>query len=149
MFVPCDRNVHVSGHVFDSQHKPLRNATIEFYDVKNQTDENGCFYFGGLLAAPGFNVAVTKPGYKSYREGKEFDFYDIDVTLAAEGADQPSFGVWHKLPASELSKHEECAKMKKGCCDDAHNRLDRSGGSVLRIKPGAAKVSLIRAARST
>ena len=28
------------------------------------------------------------------------------------------------------------------------NRLDRSGDSVFRIKPGAAKVALIRAARS-
>jgi hypothetical protein len=33
---------------------------------------------------------------------------------------------------------------------DAHNKsLDRSGGSVFRIKLGAAKVALIRAARST
>ena len=30
-----------------------------------------------------------------------------------------------------------------------NNSLDRSGGSVFRIKPGAAKVALIRAARST
>ena len=109
VFLPCDRKVHVSGHVFDAQHKPLGNATIEFYGVKKQTDENGCFYFGGLLAAPGFNVAVTKPGYKSYREGREFDFYDIDVMLASDTADQPSSGVWRKLPAAELSKHKECS----------------------------------------
>lgn len=31
----------------------------------------------------------------------------------------------------------------------AVNSLDRSGGSVFRIEPGAAKVASIRAARST
>jgi Carboxypeptidase regulatory-like domain len=110
MFVPCDRKLHVSGHVIDTQHKPVVNATIEFYGVKKQTDEDGCFYFGGLLAAPGFNVAVTKPGYKLYREGKEFDFYDIDVTLASSDSDQPSSAVWHKVPATELSKYKECSE---------------------------------------
>ena len=72
MFVPCDRKLHVSGHVVDGQHKPISKATVEFYGVKKQTDEKGCFYFGGLLAATGFNVAVSKPGYKNYRAGKEF-----------------------------------------------------------------------------
>jgi hypothetical protein len=110
MFVPCDQKLHVSGHVLDTQHKPVGNATIEFYGIKKQSDENGCFYFGGLLAGPGFNVAVTKPGYKSYREGKEFDFYDIDVTLASEDSEQPSSGIWHKLSAAELSKHKECSE---------------------------------------
>jgi len=36
MFVPCDRSLHVSGHVFDAQHKPVVNATIEFYGERNR-----------------------------------------------------------------------------------------------------------------
>ncbi len=111
MFVPCDRRLHVSGHVFDAQHKPISNATIEFYGVKKETDENGCFYFGGLLAASGFNVAANKPGYKSYREGKKFEFYDLDITLASIDSQQSSSAVWHKLAAvGELSKFKECSQ---------------------------------------
>jgi hypothetical protein len=110
MFIPCDRRLHVSGHVLDLQHKPISKATVEFYGVKKQTDENGCFYFDGLLGAPGFNVAVMKPGYKNYREGKEFDFYDIDVTLVPADSEQSSSGVWHKLQSNELSKYKECSR---------------------------------------
>ena len=113
MFVPCDRKLHVSGHVFDAQHKPVGNATIEFYGVKKEIDENGCFYFGGLLAASGFNVAVNKPGYKPYREGKEFDFYDIDVMLASMDSDQPSSAIWHKLPPAELAKYRRVFRKVK------------------------------------
>ncbi len=109
MFVSCDRKLHVSGHVVDGQHKPISKATVEFYGVKKQTDENGCFYFGGLLAATGFNVAVSKPGYKNYRAGKEFDFYDIDITLVPTNSEQLSSAVWHKLPENELPKYKECS----------------------------------------
>jgi hypothetical protein len=110
MFVPCDRALHVSGHVFDSEHKPVSHATVEFYGVKKETDENGCFYFGGVLAASGFNVGVTRSGYKPYREGKEFDFYDIDVNLASTDAAQQSSAIWHKLQPGELSKYKECSE---------------------------------------
>ena len=110
MFVPCDRKLHVSGHIFDAQHKPVSHATVEFYGVKKETDANGCFYFGGVLAAPGFNVSVAKPGYQPYREGKEFDFYDIEVTLAATDDAQKSSGVWRKLTADELAKYKECSE---------------------------------------
>jgi len=106
MFVPCDRQNHVSGHVFDAQHKPISRATVEFYGVKTETDENGCFYFGGHLAGAGFNVAASKPGYKSYREGREFKFYDIDITLASADSQEPSSAVWNELIAGELSKFE-------------------------------------------
>ncbi len=104
MFVPCDRKLHVSGHVLDIQHQPISNATIELYGVKQQTDDNGCFYFGGLLAASGFYVSASNPGYRSYREGKEFDFYDIEITLASIDSPQPSSAVWHRLAVGDLSK---------------------------------------------
>ena len=110
MFVPCDRAVHVSGHVFDAQHKPISNATVEFYGVKHQTDENGCFYFGGVLAASGFSLAVSKPGDKPYREGKDFDFYDVEIMLTPADAEQPSSAVWHKLQAAQLPKYQECSE---------------------------------------
>jgi hypothetical protein len=109
MFVPCDRRVHVSGHVFDSQHKPIGHAKVEFYGSTQETDERGCFYFGGLLAAPGFNVTVSKSGYKPYREGKEFDYYDIEVTLAPDNSNQQSSGSWRKLNEEELSKYRTCS----------------------------------------
>jgi hypothetical protein len=109
MFVPCDRKVHVSGHVFDEKHKPLRDADVEFYGVTHKTDKNGCFYFGGLLAAPGFNVVISKPGYKKYEEGREFDYYDIDVTLAPEDDSENSSGSWRKLQDADLGKFKLCA----------------------------------------
>src|SRR4051794_12009182 len=84
MFVPCDKWVHVSGHVFDEKHNPLQDADVEFYGDIKKTDANGCFYFGGVLAASGFNISVSKPGFKSYTEGKEFDYYDIDVSLPSQ-----------------------------------------------------------------
>jgi hypothetical protein len=73
MFVPCDRHVHVSGHVYDEHHRPLRDAEVEYYGERKRTDANGCFYFRGLLAAPGFNISVSKPGFKTYTDGKRFD----------------------------------------------------------------------------
>jgi hypothetical protein len=48
-FVPCDRRLHVSGHVFDNQHHPVSQASVTFYGVTKETPEDGCFYFDGLL----------------------------------------------------------------------------------------------------
>jgi hypothetical protein len=42
MFVPCDRGVHVSGHVLDAQHRLISHATVEFYGVKKETAADGC-----------------------------------------------------------------------------------------------------------
>ena len=110
MFVPCDRRLQVSGHVFDLQHKPISHATVEFYGVKKETDDTGCFYFGGLLAASGFNVSVTKSGYKPYREGKELAYYDIEVTLVPDSSEGQSSGVWHTLSEEQLSKYKDCSE---------------------------------------
>ena len=109
MFVPCDRKLHVSGHVLDNKHHPISQAKVELYGVTKETDENGCFYFGGLLAASGFNVKVSKPGYAPYREGKAFEYYDIEVVLGPEEGNQQSYGSWHKLSQDELSKYQACA----------------------------------------
>ena len=50
---------------------------------------------------------------------------------------------------AQTTKQTCCFSLDR-CCGNASNKsLDRSGGSVFRIKPDAAKVPLIRAARST
>jgi hypothetical protein len=108
-FVPCDRRLHVSGHAFDNQHHPVSQASVTFYGVTKETPEDGCFYFDGLLAAQGLNVQVVKAGYKPYREGKEFAYFDIEVTLEPENSDRPSSGSWRELSRDELSKYKACA----------------------------------------
>jgi hypothetical protein len=108
MFVPCDRGVHVSGHVLDAQHRPISHATVEFYGVKKETADDGCFRFGGHLAASGFAIKVSKPTYKTYSESKEFNYYDIDVTLESENNEQQSSATWHTLSKDQLPKYEKC-----------------------------------------
>ena len=113
-FVPCDRQVHVSGYVFDENHNPLQGAIVEFYGTTRLTTANGCFRFSGHLAAPGFNVVVRKTGYKPYREGRRFDYYEIEITLVPESSSNSSIGEWHVLKVDELDSHQECFEFSDG-----------------------------------
>jgi hypothetical protein len=100
----------LSGHVLDPQHKPVGSATVLFDGVKKETDENGCFYFGGDSEASDLDITVSKFGYKTYRAVKEYDFYEIVITLASENGEQRSSGIWHKLYLEEISKYQDCAE---------------------------------------
>jgi hypothetical protein len=109
-FLSGDRRLHVSGHVLDAQHKPIGYAVVELHGVKKETDENGCFYFGGTNPGMDVSITVSKLGYKPYRAGKEFDFYEVVITLAAENSERPSSAIWHRLYIEELSKFDDCLK---------------------------------------
>ena len=110
-FAPCDRAVHVSGHVRDTRGAPVKDAAVEFYGVTRATCDDGCFHFGGVLAAPGFTVAVSKPGYKPYREGRKFAYYDIEITLAPAEDPRQSTGLWRVLKENDLAAHAMCPEF--------------------------------------
>src|SRR4051812_35409716 len=103
MFVPCDSRVHISGHILDAQHRPIPHSKVEFYGVTKDTDQNGCFYFGGVLATSTFELSASGPGYKDFKERKKIDFYDVEVTLAPKDSDQTSSATWKKLDGNELA----------------------------------------------
>lgn len=107
---PCGRRLHVSGHVLDPEHRPIGYAAVVLDGVKKETDENGCFFFGGDSEAANFDIDVSKFGYKPYRASKEYDFYEIVITLASENGEQRSSGIWHKLYIEELSKYKACSE---------------------------------------
>jgi hypothetical protein len=107
-FVPCDRELHVSGHVYDARGKPVRDAEVELYGDTRRTRADGCFRFTGVLAASGFEVTVTKPGFKTYREGKKSYLYDLAIVLQPEDSPGSSTGAWRVLEDSEVPNHEAC-----------------------------------------
>jgi Carboxypeptidase regulatory-like domain len=104
-FLPCDRRIHVSGTVVDAAGAPIEGAKVELFDDAVQTKRNGCFRFRGTLAVPGFRVTVSKPGYKTYREERRYDLYDLRVTLVPEDSPSQSTAVWRELRDEELAEH--------------------------------------------
>jgi len=72
---------HVSGHVRSTSGEPIEAADVLFYGVTRKTDGDGCFHFGGVLAASGFRIEVHKAGFKPYSEARKFNLYDVEVVL--------------------------------------------------------------------
>jgi hypothetical protein len=113
-FVPCDKAVHVSGHVLDENARSIENASVLFYGVTRDTCPDGCFRFGGLLAARGFALRVTKPGYKSYEDARRFAYYDVTVKLARNGTPRTSTAVWTELSENDVGSHTTCPEFECG-----------------------------------
>jgi hypothetical protein len=110
VFPPCDRRLHVSGHVFDADHNPVPDAIVVLNGVRQETNQNGCFYFGGTFAASELDITVTKVGYKSFHGIKEVDFFETIITLEGENSERLSSPIWHKLEIDELPKYKDCGK---------------------------------------
>jgi hypothetical protein len=110
IFEPCNRRIHLSGHVLDAEREPVPYAIVELNGMKRETDETGCFYFGEGVAASEFDLTVTKLGYKPYRTYKEIDFYEVITTLMPENSEQQSSALWHKLYVEEISKFKDCSE---------------------------------------
>jgi|SRR4030095_12152935 Carboxypeptidase regulatory-like domain len=110
VFAPCERRLHVSGQVSDADHNRVAYATVVLNGVRKETDERGCFYFGGLAAATDFDMTVTKVGYKPYHGVKEFDYFETIVTLSSENSEQQSSAIWTKLGVDEISKYKGCGE---------------------------------------
>ena len=107
IFASCSRQLLVTGHVFDSQHRPLGHATVDLNGVKKETDENGCFYFGELSGSSEMNLRVAKLGSKQYRESKELGTYNVVVTLVQEDSEQQSSALWQRSMVGEIKKCSE------------------------------------------
>src|SRR5262245_38849351 len=110
VLAPRDRRLHVSGQVSDADHNPLAYATVVLNGVRKETDEKGCFYFGGTSAAADFDLTVTKVGYKPYHGVKEFDFFETIVTLSSENSERPSSAIWQQLAVDEVSTYKPCGE---------------------------------------
>jgi hypothetical protein len=100
----------VSGHVLDDQHDTVGYAVIELNGERKESDENGCFYFSGISRSSELDILITKVGYKPYRAVKEFDFYEVVITLTPEGNEVPSSAIWHKLYIEELGRFKTCSE---------------------------------------
>ena len=107
VFASCNRQLLVSGHVFDSQHRPLGHATVDLNGVKKETDETGCFYFGEVSGSSEMNLRVAKLGSKQYRESKELGTYNIVVTLVQEDSEQQSSALWQRSMVGEIKNCSE------------------------------------------
>jgi len=108
VLAPRDRRLHVSGQVSDIDHNPIAYATVVLNGIRKETDEKGCFYFGGTMVADDFDLTVTKVGYKPYHGLKEFDFFETIVTLSSENSEQQSTAIWQRLAVDEVSKYKPC-----------------------------------------
>jgi len=106
--MPCDRPNHVGGYVRDSAGRPVPDAKVMFYGIARNTDVNGCFYFGGVLAAPGFRIEVSKDGFKQYVEGRPFALYEINIVLENEASVIASHATWRKLTVDEIGSSPLC-----------------------------------------
>ena len=109
LFFVGDKLNHVGGHVRDKSGKPIEGVHVTFYGVTKATDSNGCFYFGGYLAASGFYVRATQLGFSAFEESHSFAWYDIDITMRPLGYGMSSAS-WRELKESELQSTPECKK---------------------------------------
>lgn len=110
ILLPCDRGNHVGGYVRDASGRPIAGASVEFYGVTHATDSDGCFFFGGTLAAPGFQLSVSKGGYKMYKGGRRFSFYEINVTLEEVSGSPGSKAEWKELTINQVDASPSCKK---------------------------------------
>jgi len=107
---PGAPRLHVSGHVLDADHKPLAYATVVVNGVRKETDENGCFYFGGNQAASEVDLTANKLGYKQYHGQKGRDFYEVIINLPAENSNDDASAYWQQLTIEELPKYKQCGE---------------------------------------
>ena len=86
----CDGASHISGHVYDSNDKPVNNAKIlfedaaseksdhpEYYQYRTETNGEGRFN-AGIMHAPfdiKLRLTVTKEGFRTYVT----EFYSSDA----------------------------------------------------------------------
>jgi hypothetical protein len=75
----CDGGSRIRGYVYDTENKPIENATVKFeavekgelkesYQSIHQTDKNGKFdcMFTHAPFETQLKLTVSKPGYKTY-----------------------------------------------------------------------------------
>jgi hypothetical protein len=105
----CDREMHVSGHVYDARGKPVEGAEVQCHGETHKTKADGCFRFTGVVGWPHFVVEVTKPGLKPFRDERDFALYDLAIMLQPESSPGPSTGAWRVLEYADVPNHEECS----------------------------------------
>lgn len=93
-FMPCDRVFRLSGHVLELDGRPVSGANVELHSAKAHTCNDGCFYLPVSPAASGFELVVSKEGYRRYaREWRAGD-YDVTVHLAPSSGTADSNATW-------------------------------------------------------
>jgi len=101
---------HVSGLVRSTSGAPIEAADVLFYGVTRKTDANGCFHFGGVLAASGFQIEVRKAGFKPYSEARNFNLYDLEVVLETSDSPVRSRATWRVLGREEAKEFAGCKR---------------------------------------
>jgi len=81
LMIGCDGASRITGHVYDSNNKPLENATVKFeaidkgkpeesYQSTQQTDKQGKFdsmFMHAPFAGIPLRLTVSRSGYKTYQ----------------------------------------------------------------------------------
>ena len=81
-FMPCDRVFGLSGHVLELDGRPVRGATVELHGKRAQSCADGCFYFPLASDNSGFELVVSKEGYRRYARVWHAGDQDVTVHLA-------------------------------------------------------------------
>jgi len=110
--MPCHRVNHVGGYVLGANGKPVAGATVLFYGLTQLTDSDGCFFFGGQLAASGFQVEAERDGYKRFSQERHFERYEITIVLEEVSSNRESSAVWKVLTANQASNSPSCRSRR-------------------------------------
>jgi Carboxypeptidase regulatory-like domain len=98
-FMPCDRVFRLSGHVLELDGRPVNGATVELYSARTHSCADGCFYLPVVPAASGFELVVSKEGYRSYTRTWRAGDYDVTVHLAPASGTADSSATWKDVAA--------------------------------------------------
>jgi hypothetical protein len=98
-FMPCDRVFRLSGHVLELDGRPVSGATVELHSASTRSCADGCFYLPVAPAASGFELVVSKEGYRRYARKWSAGDYDVIVHLAPASGTADSSATWKDVAA--------------------------------------------------
>jgi hypothetical protein len=108
-FMPCDRVFRLSGHVLELDGQPVEGATVELYSARTHSCADGCFNLPVAPAASGFELVVSKEGYRRYAREWHAGDYDVTVHLAPVSSSADSSATWKDVAAGV---RPACAAVK-------------------------------------
>ena len=88
--VTGDSQVFIKGFVFDNESNPIDGALVSFSGVEKHSDENGCFYFGGVGSFKQILVSISNQGFKPLEISTSYRHTIIHARLVKENTNLES-----------------------------------------------------------
>lgn len=103
-----DSAMYITGKVIDRSGTPLIGADVSIGFMETKTDEDGCFEFDGDHPEFPIDIRISKAGFTTIRESKQYSGYFIVATVARANSSEIGQLVWTELDLSNPNVYVSC-----------------------------------------